>query len=79
MPSAERLEPSLARELTKQANDTPSLRSWRDCSRPFLIPVICRSYLRVGEALVSSSSKGLAAGGAAWPPSTISFAVIDLP
>lgn len=29
-PSAERLEPSLARELTKQANDTPSLRSWRD-------------------------------------------------
>src|SRR5271156_3880904 len=71
--------PDPTRSSAPSRFDTPSLRSWRDGSGPFLILVICRSYLRVGEALVSSASKGLAAAGAAWPPSMISLAVIDLP
>ena len=40
----------------------------------------CRVCLRIWhDALVSSSSNGLAAGGADWPPSIMSFAVIGLP
>jgi hypothetical protein len=59
--------------------DWSSIRVKRDGSESVSRFSSCGSYLRVGDALVSSSSNGLAAGGAAWPLSTMSLAVIDLP
>jgi len=63
----------------------PSLFDTRPCAfgamtrGRFFIPAVCCSYLRVGEELVSTSSKDLAAGGAAWPPSMMSLALSGLP